>query len=164
VVTQALKTYSAAYPQFNGGYIWVTLLDPHPANNSLTSPWASFADTDKEIDVSATRWHKLFKTSAHFMRKQTMGFQDAVSDPPVYIPETVKRIEVWYQHTRANAPALRNDPDQSYIMNLWGLVDGRAVENHSNKQLSMVFIEGAAHNEIAVLYESQVVRLGHSKQ
>jgi hypothetical protein len=118
----------------------------------------------KLLAVSSFIYPELFSTAAN---ESTIKFQLLVHDNPLSIPNGVKRIDIYYQHTRANQ--LFDQPDQEYIQNLWGMVsptslkveDGALQVNKTD--LTGVDIDGIGvigHNQVPLVYEQLWVDTG----
>ena len=156
--------------KFNGGYVEVTLLDPHPANNCFTlscpdnsTPhphWASFQQEGGDLTSSA----KIF-------RRWTMSFQKGAADPPVTVPPGIKKVEVWFQHNSWNCLPITEASATEYIMDLWGQVDSLSLINQSglplvseDKGRTSDAAKGCStaigHAEVPVLYENSVAKSG----
>ena len=110
MVTQALIEWARQRSSaLAGSYVRVTLLDPHPANNSI--PLQENIE-DGDFGIVSYADYK--------------AFQDAVRDPPVVLPANagVREIDIWFQHTLVkDIRARRRLWDvESWIspMNLWG--------------------------------------------
>lgn len=149
VVSEALKLLKAADSQFGGGYIEMTLLDPHPANNHYEAQWSSVGAAPPAAAPAATAGVALAGIALMFDLPKTAalsgmaglsagavavgapeaayrtaaGFQENASDPRPEIAEGVKRATIWYQHTEANCLKGLAGWDLEYVMNLWGMVD-----------------------------------------
>jgi hypothetical protein len=88
-------------PPLAGGYIKLTLLDPHPSRNG---PVAYYSSSNGPIGVLA--------------QAEFLAFQAATNDPPLTIPVGVNSIEIFYQHTTVPNAIL---PDEHFLMS-WGEV------------------------------------------
>jgi Bacterial Ig-like domain len=86
------------------GYVKMTMLDPHAANNH--APGYQYSIEGGAVGRIATDTIRLFQWQA--------------SDPIVSVPKNVDEAEVFYQHTRVEA-AYTN----SGVYNLWGQVPVR---------------------------------------
>ncbi len=172
VVAQAANDLVKNLPQIDldGSYIELTLLDPHPANNKLQEPWASFGKLALNLHAAAQMGTSPPPNSTAGLLEPpgasdlpspidpieaTKSFQDEANDPALEIPKGVKKIDVWYQKTKADL--LRDLPDQEYIMNLWGLID--AIRNESGLPIQWhdLTASGIGHNQVPDVYEEQVV-------
>jgi hypothetical protein len=94
------------------GYLKVTMLDPHPANNGRPG---------QQYSVS----NGLLGTIA---REEINAFQSKAKDPPVYVPPNVQDAEVFYQHT----PVRLSGGSNHGIYNLWGQVPVHGAANYFN--------------------------------
>jgi hypothetical protein len=163
VVTQALQHLSTASPSFEGGYVELTLLDPHPANNEF----GKWYDEGSFTDMMATNpLYGSIVNRIYDIIKDATDFQNAAQDPSLKIPKNVKKIDVWYQNTHADD--LSNEPDQEYIMNLWGLIGSNVIQNNSgvliephDKTTKPGVKPAIGHNQIPDIYEEQVVETGN---
>jgi hypothetical protein len=167
VVTQALQNLNIPQsPLFQGSFVELTLLDPHPANNNY-GPWADWA--------AGYLTHNSFASYAAY--HATWGFQDAVDDPLVVIPAGVKHIEIWWQHTKTDL--LDAQPNEESTENLWGEVTvgpltgvpGGSVRNNSGIPItpdSLVNLTNddvpgigvVGHIQVPYVYIQQVVNPG----
>lgn len=180
VVTQALNGIMPVLLEANfGSYVELTLLDPHPANNELEQPWASFG-TPNGIDATlnpyrAFRWAKktgsitllLIGIKAYEdILNQVTEFQRVAHDPYLDIPENVNSVDVWYQHTKADD--LGDQPDQEWIMNLWGLRGVNVIRNKGGVPVHFYDLTTGAnfgkksvgHNQVPNEYEELIVKTG----
>jgi hypothetical protein len=82
-----------------GGYLKLTLLDPHPA---LNGPVAYFSASNGPIGT--------------LTRADYLAFQAAANDPPLVIPAVVNSAEVFYQQTTVPDAIL---PDEHFLLP-WG--------------------------------------------
>jgi len=103
VISLAMQELVAtSIPQIQHGYMKMTLLDPHPANNYYGDN-ASYPDDSLLLDA-----YRLF--------------QEAVADPPVVVPGRINEVEHFWQHNHWYDDL----PDflESTQLNLWGLDPG----------------------------------------
>lgn len=152
VVTQALNDLVKYFPDVDlgGSYIELTLLDPHPASDKF-GQWADFGTNGKGKETDIAIAADLY----------TDHFQEIANDPPLMLPKGIKKIDIWYQQTRAND--LVGDPDGADTMNLWGFYkvgEGQAIRNNSGLTIKPIPIPNTAHNQIPNVYERQVVETG----
>jgi hypothetical protein len=182
VVDQALEQLQKFFPQsgapYGGGYIVLTLLDPHPANNNLETPWCSTAfrkTHDESLNINQY-WNcenREVGFSSFFSHLQiflsTKNFQDAASDPGIQIPDGVSKIEIWYQHTPAYQLCDKGALNPESLMNLWGMVSPATINSLNNKiainrtDLTNVNIDGIGfigHSEVPLIYEQLWVDSG----
>lgn len=104
VISQALIGLSSSSDSaIIGGYKIMTMLDPHPANNSYANP-----------DFSAAN-NFLGKFAASVYK----SFQAVAEDPQVVIPPNVDEADLYYQNTPASAFSPLKNPAES-VINLWG--------------------------------------------
>jgi hypothetical protein len=89
-------------PAMKAGYLEVTMLDPHAANNAFAG---------QQYSVSSGPLGFLAK-------EEINAFQSNAKDPPVIVPANVDRAEVFYQHT----PVAKTYGSNGGIYNLWGQV------------------------------------------
>lgn len=101
VVSQVVPLINRTQAPLAGGYLKLTLLDPHPARNSTV---LYFSSSNGPIGALA---------QADFV-----AFQAAANDPPLTIPTGVNSTEIFYQQTPVTS-AVR--PDELFI-NPWGEV------------------------------------------
>lgn len=113
VNTQALVALeNELTPQLKAGYIQDTLLDPHPANNSI--PGQEYSVTSGPLGWLATA--------------EISSFQGQAKDPSVFIPSIVNDAEVFYEHTSAaNSHEVNDD-----LYNLWGEVPVNGPAHYYN--------------------------------
>ena len=104
VISQALINLSSSSDSaIIGGYKIMTMLDPHPANNSYANP-----------DFSAAN-----NVFGQLAAKVFQSFQSVAEDPQVVIPPNVDEADLYYQHTPASAFSPLKNPVES-VINLWG--------------------------------------------
>jgi hypothetical protein len=84
------------------GYLKVTMLDPHAANNAVKGPQYSVANGPLGA----------------IAKLEINSYQSKADDPPVVVPPNVQDAEVFYQHTPVREAEGSNDG----IYNLWGQV------------------------------------------
>jgi hypothetical protein len=101
VVVQVLNLINRNQAPFAGGFIKLTLLDPHPAVNTAV-PYYSFSNGP----------------IGSLAQTDFVAFQAAANDPPLTIPAGVNSTEVFYQQTPVTSAIL---PDERFI-NPWGEV------------------------------------------
>jgi hypothetical protein len=113
VNTQAMVALeSQMTPELKAGYIQDTLLDPHPANNSI--PGQEYSVTSGPLGMLATA--------------EISSFQSQAKDPPVFIPPIVTEADVFYEHTTAaNSHGVNDD-----LYNLWGEVPVKGPAHYYN--------------------------------
>ena len=84
------------------GYLKLTMLDPHSANNGFRGPQYS-------VSHNTLGW---------FAKNYINKYQSEAQDPPVVVPSNVDSAEVYYQRTPISMTHGSNDG----IYNLWGQV------------------------------------------
>ncbi len=147
VISQALQDLDGTTdPVLAGGYVKMTVLDPHPANNqyglasfSSTSPFASLV-----------------------LMPALSAFQTAADDPQVVIPSNVDSWDDVYQQTPSTSAF---GLVESY-MNLWGDSPGQ-INNQSGVSPTLVQnLTGNAtpalgligHSEVPDWYDTNIVQ------
>jgi len=150
VVSQALLDLELiSDPVLNGGYKKMTLLDPHPANNSFASQDYSSGGSlfDNYVAVPIYR-----------------SFQATAVDPQVVIPIDVNEAEIYYQHSSALDFSVFNSEGN---LNLWG-EDPSLIVNYSTAPLTVVNLTDnvdpslgpIGHSEVPLYYEKYVIQAG----
>lgn len=86
----------------DAGYLKVTMLDPHAANNGLKGQQYSVSNG----------------VLGYIARMEINDFQSKAQDPPPVVPENVEGAEVFYQRTPVSQTFGSNDG----VYNLWGQV------------------------------------------
>jgi hypothetical protein len=99
---QLLNKTNEWTPGLKAGYLKMTILDPHPANNSRPGPQYSVSNG----------------VLGAIARGEINAFQSKAKDPPVFVPANVQDAEVFYQHT----PVRQTGGSNHGIYNLWGQV------------------------------------------
>jgi len=99
-------------PQLKAGYIEDTMLDPHPASNSV--PGQEYSVTSGPLGWLA--------------QAEISSFQSRAKDPGVLVPSIVNDAQVFYEHTSAaNSHGVNND-----LYNLWGEVPVKGPAHYYN--------------------------------
>jgi len=112
VVSQALRGLEReTTPQLKAGYLKVTLLDPHAANNH--APGGQFS-TGPGVVGAVAKW-------------VIRNYQGRARDPLVVIPPNVDDAEVYYQHTPVGL-----DKANHGVYNLWGEVPVKGQARYSD--------------------------------
>ena len=152
VISQALQDlYGTTDTALAGGYVKMTLLDPHPANNAYGL--ASFSTTSPFASLVA--------------RSVLSSFQQSANDPQVIIPPNVDAWDDVYQQTLASPGFDLTSPGES-LMNLWG-DDPTLIDNESgvlpslDKNLSGMTLPEyglIGHSEVPYFYDLYIVELG----
>ena len=97
-----LEMNQAGLPQnVKAGYLKMTMIDPHAANNGVKGPQYSVAE-------GPLGW---------LAKQEIINYQSRAQDPPVIVPPNVQDAEVFYQHT----PELQVGTNNG-LYNLWGQV------------------------------------------
>jgi hypothetical protein len=130
-------------PALRGGFLQMTLLDPHPANNRFGFFSVAPSNSQALDDAIAT-----------------ILFQLVARDPQVVIPSNVQQAELFYQQTP--------DPNTfSYsseeLLNLWGEPPSNLI-NQSGRPIHSVNLTGApaprggvvGHSEVHDWYQAHV--------
>lgn len=160
VVSQAAKYLSVAYDRFGAGSIYMSLLDPHPANNNY-GEWASFSDVMATMpapypDVNLGAIAKTVSTL----------FQSRAVDPPVHILASVTGVELVYQRTPANC--LTGRPYSEHILNLWGMNTEDARSNLGKSPVQEFDVTSCpnaiGHNEVPAVYIEYLRRHGMNRE
>ncbi len=193
VLTQMSKRSMEQPSHFGGSYIQVTLLDPHPSNNELevqSSDLGVMPDLDlddisemigkifelKDKKILADTWptiyHMLKFTYEHVPEMSQVGtdkFHSNVKDSPVAIPPGVKKLDVWWQHTKAKT-LKSNFQTTDWILNPWGMVSSNSLQYPSDvnfqvedlTQAKLAGVEAAiSHDSVPLYYQQQIVETGH---
>jgi hypothetical protein len=110
VISQALEDLAGTSdPALAGGYLQMTMLDPHPASDRFGWYFSFFPN-------------RLGLLAAVVL----VGFQFAADDPQVVVPGNVDEAEVFYEHT----PAWNLFPDVGeFLINFWGEPPGALINN-----------------------------------
>jgi hypothetical protein len=149
VVSQAMLDLELVTdPILDGGYKKMTLLDPHPANNSFSS-----------LDYSTG--NILF---AHTVVPVYQSFQAAAVDPQVVIPIDINEVEIYYQHSSASDFSFFSG---EHTLNLWG-EDPSLILNYSTAVPKVVnltdYVDPSlgviGHSEVPLYYEKYVIQAG----
>lgn len=108
VISQAIQSpLFGSVPQLNAGYVKMTLLDPHPANNAfgLNADVNGFYADSPAVEAVVTLY---------------AGFQNAARDPQILVPARVNELDDLYQKTSAKDISFLKD-SKEHFMNLHGL-------------------------------------------
>ena len=97
----ALRLRDEAPPSLEAGYLKVTMLDPHAANNAV-------AGQQYSVSNGLLGW---------YAKMSIDRFQARAADPAVLVPANVDDAEVFYQHTPVSEAQ-----SNAGIYNLWGQV------------------------------------------
>ena len=97
----ALRLRDEAPPSLEAGYLKVTMLDPHAANNAV-------AGQQYSVSNGLLGWYAKLSIDR---------YQERAKDPAVLVPDNVDDAEVFYQHTPVSEAQSNGG-----IYNLWGQV------------------------------------------
>jgi hypothetical protein len=148
VISRALQDLvGTSDPALEGGYLQMTLLDPHPASNRFSQ--FGFLPFSK-LSVAAGL--------------ATLLFQALARDPQVVIPPDVMQAQLFYQDT----PAGQFFPTPTeFFLNLWGEGPGQIVNQSGQPLESMNLTDVNApgvglvgHSEVYQWYQVDVVGAG----
>ncbi len=165
VITQAINNLlnDPVGNGIKGSYIELTLLDPHPANNDLQKIWGNWG-TPGTIHSCGFQG----ALEINIAKNMTTDFQKTVHDPYLLIPPGINSVDVWWQAT--DADKLCSQPDQEYIQNLWGMIQGSSIRNNSGLPIdflshaftdkNILGIGYIGHNQVPLVYEKQAVESG----
>ncbi len=151
VISQALQDLvGTSDPVLAGGYKDMTLLDPHPANNSFASP-----------DYSAGK----DSFSQYVVVPGYLAFQALAQDPQMVIPSNVDQAEEYFQHTPASALSIFSRSPWEPFINFWG-ENPLLIDNQSSEPLiSLDFTDDNApgigvigHSEVPLWYDQYIVQ------
>ena len=132
---QLLNKHNAWTPGLKAGYLKVTMLDPHAANNGVRG---------QQYSVS----NGLLGAVA---RGEINAFQSKAKDPAVVVPSNVQDAEVFYQHT----PVAKSGGSNDGVYNLWGQVPVHGPASYFN--LTAPGISHAGKFGVFNWYEDNVV-------
>lgn len=140
-----------------GSYIRETLLDPHPANRSTLSLYSAAAAPTTRLLLY--KYHR---------------FEKAAADPAIVIPDNVKYVEVYYQHSSYSD--FPRSLFGEYALNLWGegpsdgIEDPNLTQVHWHDLTNMMDstpvphvgspIGPIGHSEVPLWYEAHIVVKG----
>jgi hypothetical protein len=145
VVSQALQDLvGTTDPALKGGYIQMTMLDPHPANDFQ----------------GLFSWVPILPLS-NTIAEGTLIFQLLAQDPQVIVPSDVTQAEEFDQQTLAGQlfPTL-----SEFLMNLWG-EPPTTIPNQSGQPIESMSLTGVkapgvglvGHDEVHQWYQVNVV-------
>jgi hypothetical protein len=136
VVSLVAGELDRSAPPLSGGYLKLTLLDPHPARNG---PVAYYSSSNGPIGTLA--------------QMQYLAFQSFTNDPPLTIPPGVNGTEIFYQQTKVPDTLL----PEEHLLNSWGEVPaGGATSGVTYYNLSGIV---NSHEGIHDYYNQQIVPL-----
>lgn len=134
MITQAAALLPTSSPPLQGGYLKLTLLDPHPTVNTIPPNYSSSSGPIGTY------------TATLFVR-----FQSLANDPPLTIPVNVDGAEVFFQHANVTQAIA---PDEKFV-NSWGEVP--AGGNLNNIAYYNVTTLSPSHAGVHQLYLQMVV-------
>jgi hypothetical protein len=114
---------AAPPPQVKAGWLEMTMLDPHAANNG--------------VDLGAQQY-SVEGPLAGIARMEISHYQAEAKDPAPFVPAGVDQTQVFYQHTQAKTGS---------IYNLWGQVPIHGTADYFNISPS-----GATHSGNSGVY------------
>jgi hypothetical protein len=132
---QWLNKDNAWTPGLSAGYLKVTMLDPHAANNSVRGQQYSVSNG----------------LLGQIARMEINAFQSKAKDPGVVVPANVQDAEVFYQHS----PVAKSGDSNGGVYNLWGQVPVHGPASYFN--LTAPGISHAGHFGVQNWYEDNVV-------
>jgi hypothetical protein len=140
VISQALEDLqNTRVSALQEGYLWMTMLDPHPANNNLRKSGDGFSAQNSIVGNLAV--------------SQYRQFQAAAQDPQVVVPPDVDYADDYFQHTAADTfPSSSTER----VLNLWGenhVIDHSAQPVHYTSLTS----PGLGHSEVHDWYMAQII-------
>jgi hypothetical protein len=132
VVSQALQALAGTSdPALRGGYLQMTMLDPHPAN---------------DFGQGLFSWLPFFPLSNTFA-ELVLLFQGLAQDPPVVVPANVSRAYDFDQQTPAGQP-FRDITE--VLLNFWGEPPG-LIPNLSGSPISEQNLTGVVAPGIGLI-------------
>jgi hypothetical protein len=139
VISQAMQDLQGTtIPELEGGYKRMTMLDPHPASNSISLFLMSFDPTSVLGWLAAT---------------EVILFQSDADDPEVVVPANVDQAEVYFQHTNhSDTPSLSEQ-----ILNLWGEDSVSTGAFTGSFHPCNLTAPGIGHSEVHDWYQLNVV-------
>ena len=111
-VIQLLNKNNAWTAGLSAGYLKVTMLDPHAANNGVHGQQYSVSNG----------------LLGQIARMEIDAFQSKAKDPAVVVPPNVQDAEVFYQHS----PVAKSGGSNDGIYNLWGQVPVHGPASYFN--------------------------------
>jgi hypothetical protein len=112
LVVQRLNKQDAWTPGMKAGFLEMTMLDPHAANNGVRGQQYSVSNGLLGL----------------FARGEINAFQSKAKDPAVVVPPNVMEAQVFYQHT----PVRESGGTNHGIYNLWGQVPVHGQASYYN--------------------------------
>ncbi len=147
VTSEALQDLvGTADPALQGGYLQMTMLDPHPANAFLGGLFSSLP----------------FFPLSNTLAQIVFQFQALAQDPPVVVPANVNRANEFDQQTFAGQPF----PDLTEaLINLWGVppflvpnLSGAPIQEQNLTQTVAPGIGLIGHSEVHDWYLANVIK------
>ena len=147
VISEALQALAGRNdPAIQGGYMQMTLLDPHPANTQFTA--FSF-NPASPLSVAFADIVLLFET--------------LTNDPQVVVPPNVKAVQEFDQQTPVGVPF---NSLSELLVNFWGELPS-ALPNQSGQPIQSVNLTNVntpgigyiGHYEIPTWYQANVVNI-----
>lgn len=136
VVSLAADLLDRSAPPLGGGFLELTLLDPHPARNG---PVAYYSSSTGPIGALA--------------RQEFLAFQAATNDPPLVIPTGVDETQIFYEQTAVTKAFF---PDERFLIP-WGEVPAAGpVQNVVYYNISGIV---PSHEAVPAYYFGDVVPL-----
>jgi hypothetical protein len=126
-------------PQLKAGFLEMTFLDPHPANNNTPTNW--YSASPGLLGQAVTSIYTFV--------------QGRMQDPQAVVPTNANQVEVFYQHTSYRNAAT----PQERIFNIWGQIPvvgrptGSPVEYYDVTNLP----GGAGHGEVPTWYLTNII-------
>jgi hypothetical protein len=148
VISQVLQDLvGTSDPALSGGYMQMTLLDPHPANLAYSQfSWASFLP------------------GADDLAAVVVAFELLTRDPQVIVPSNVEKVQEFDQQTPAGQLGFLFNDLLEFWINLWGELpsaipnqSGQPIEATSLTNVSAPGIGLIGHGEVPDWYLANVV-------
>jgi hypothetical protein len=134
-------------PALRGGYMQMTLLDPHPANPAYSQfSWASFLPGGNDLAALV------------------FAFELLTRDPQVVIPPNVEQVLEFDEQTPAGSLGFLFNDILEFWLNLWGELPA-AIPNHSAQAIEAMSLTNVSapgigligHGEVPLWYLANVV-------
>jgi len=148
VISEALQDLDGTNdPALRGGYMQMTLLDPHPANLAFSQfSWASFLP------------------GANDLAALVVAFEFLTRDPQVIVPSNVEQVQQFDEQTPAGQLGFLFNDLIEFGLNLWGELpsaipnqSGQPIEATSLTNVSAPSIGLIGHSEVPYWYLANVV-------
>lgn len=132
---------TALPPQLQDGYLELTLIDPHPANNLYLKQGQSFPLTFLGLVVF-------------------VGYVDAqaiMNDPPIVVPPNVDLVTEYYQETPSRQTPWSDV--EEHLLNLWGLPPSDiTIEDSQSTLFQHQFVPPpTGHSEMTTWYTDNIL-------